>query len=138
MKKSKRQQKILDLIAAQNIATQDELNERLEKAGVFINQSSISRDLDELGVIKVNGFYSKPVLQENAKRFGLLGLDTAGDNLIAAKCEPGLASAVAVQIDREKFGEIVGTLAGDDTIFIAVKNKTDQKTVLKKLREFFG
>jgi transcriptional regulator of arginine metabolism len=138
MKKSKRQQKIIDLITVNNIATQEELTDLLEKEGFFINQSSISRDLDELGVVKVNGFYSKPVLPEKANRFGLLGLDTAGDNLIVARCEPGLASAVAVRIDREKIKEIVGTLAGDDTIFIAVKSRADQKNVVKKLGEMFG
>lgn len=138
MKKSKRQRHILDLITARDIATQEELNELLEKEGIFINQSSISRDLDELGVVKINGFYSKPVRQAESERFGLHGLDTAGDNLIVAKCDPGLASAVAVLIDREKVQEIVGTVAGDDTIFIAVRDRQDQKQVLKKLGEMFG
>lgn len=137
MKKSKRQQKILDLITAKNISTQEELNELLEKSGIFVNQSSVSRDLDELGIIKVNGFYSLPQIQNQANAFGLVGLETAGDVLVIAKCEPGLASAIAVLIDRAKIPEIVGTIAGDDTIFIAVKDKNHQKLVVKKVWEIF-
>lgn len=137
MKKSKRQQKILDLITAKNISTQEDLNDLLEKNGIYVNQSSVSRDLDELGIVKINGFYSQPQIKSEANTFGLLGLETAGDILIVAKCESGLASAVAVLIDREKIAEIVGTIAGDDTIFVAVKDKNDQKSVIKKIWEVF-
>lgn len=137
MKKSKRQQKILDLITAKNISTQEDLNDLLEQNGIYVNQSSVSRDLDELGIVKINGFYSQPHTKNDSNAFGLLGLETAGDALVVAKCESGLASAVAVLIDREKITEIVGTIAGDDTIFIAVKDKNDQKTVIKKIWEIF-
>ena len=64
-------------------------------------------------------------------------LEIAGENLIVAKCEACLASAVCVKIDRENFEEIVGTIAGDDTIFIAVRNHKEQKAVLKKVWEIF-
>ena len=69
--------------------------------------------------------------------FGLLSLNTAGENMIVAKCESGLASAVAVRIDAAGISEIVGTIAGDDTIFVAVKDKDNQKTVIKKIWEVF-
>ncbi|MEZ5346347.1 MAG: hypothetical protein R2681_12425 [Pyrinomonadaceae bacterium] len=137
MKKSKRQQKIIDLITAQNISTQEDLSELLEKDGIFVNQSSVSRDLDELGVVKINGFYAPPQANHEPNAFGLLGMDTAGDNMIVVKCEPGVASAIAVLIDRSKIAEIVGTLAGDDTIFIAVKDVKQQKIVVKKVWEIF-
>ncbi len=137
MKKSKRQQKILDLITAKNLATQEDLNDLLEKAGIYVNQSSVSRDLDKLGIVKINGFYSRPQIKNESNTFGLLALETAGDVLVVAKCESGLASAVAVLIDREKISEIVGTIAGDDTIFIAVKEKSHQKSVIKKIWEIF-
>ncbi len=71
------------------------------------------------------------------KDFGLYSLEVAGENLIAAKCGSGLASAICVQIDRAKITEIVGTIAGDDTIFIAVKDYKSQKKVLKTIRELF-
>lgn len=138
MKKSKRQQAVLDLISVKNIPTQEELIDCLEKKGIFVNQSSVSRDLDELGIVKVNGFYSPPQVSNNAGAFGLLGLETAGDALIVVKCGSGLASAVAVLIDRAKVPEIVGTIAGDDTIFVAVKDKSHQKLVKRKIWEIFG
>lgn len=136
MSKEKRQQTILDLISVKNIGTQDELTESLSKKGFSSTQSSVSRDLDELGIIKINGFYSLPLSAEE-EDFGLYGLEAAGENLIAAKCGSGLASAVCVRIDRAKITEIIGTIAGDDTIFIAVKNYKSQKKVIKIIRELF-
>lgn len=136
MYKEKRQETILNLIRAKNIGKQEELTEHLSKSGFAVTQSSVSRDLVELGVIKANGFYALP-RAENRKNFGLISLDTAGENLVVAKCESGLASAVAVQIDRAKIAGIVGTIAGDDTIFIAVKDYREQKKVIKKIWELF-
>ena len=136
MSKEKRQQKIRDLIQSRNIGTQEELTELLSKAELTTAQSSVSRDLDELGIIKVGGFYAVPHRERN-ENFGLLTLEVAGDNLVVARCESGLASAVCVRIDREKIAEIVGTIAGDDTIFIAVKDKNNQKQILKRVWEIF-
>jgi transcriptional regulator of arginine metabolism len=137
MQKEQRQSAILKLISARQIARQEELAELLEKKGILVTQSSVSRDLDELGIVKAGGFYAIPQKPRNAIAFGLLSLDTAGDNLIVAKCESGLASAVAVRVDAIGIREIVGTIAGDDTIFIAVKNKDDQKTVIRRIWEIF-
>lgn len=135
MLKSKRQQAIINLINAEKIETQEQLTSALIEAGFSVTQSSVSRDLDELGIVKKAGFYSLP--SESGGRFGFIRLETAGDNLIVVKCESGLASAVAVHIDRAKIAEIVGTIAGDDTIFIAVKNAKEQKMALKKVWEAF-
>ncbi|HET6893477.1 MAG TPA: hypothetical protein VFH31_20430, partial [Pyrinomonadaceae bacterium] len=118
MQKAARQKRILSLIRARPIATQDELRSLLERAGLSATQSSVSRDLEELGVVKHHGHYTVPQTNGAAAR-GLLSLDMAGDNLIVARTEPGLASAVAVEIDRAAMSEIVGTIAGEDTIFIA-------------------
>jgi len=65
-------------------------------------------------------------------------LDAAGEILIVAKCLPGRASAVAVEIDDAAFAEIVGTLAGEDTIFIAVADQKNQRATMKKIWEIFG
>ncbi len=137
MQKNRRQTTILKLITAKNIGRQEELAEMLENKGFSVTQSSVSRDLDELGIIKIGGFYALPQKPRNAVAFGLLSLQTAGENLIVAKCESGLASAVAVRIDAMDIKEIVGTIAGDDTIFIAVGGKDEQKTVIKKIWETF-
>lgn len=137
MIKEKRQRVIRDLIRKSDISTQEELSERLAKAGFSVTQSSVSRDLEQIGIVKVNGIYALPELSVNTQRFGLLSLETAGDNLIVADCESGLASAVAVRIDNAKLPELVGTIAGDDTIFIAVKNSKAQKSAIKKIWEIF-
>ncbi len=137
MKKGSRQKRILSLIRAKPIGTQSELKTLLERAGVPATQSSVSRDLEELGVVKHHGHYTVPRLNGAARR-GLLSLDTAGDNLIVARTEPGLASAAAVEIDGAAIPEIVGTLAGEDTIFIAVGNSKTQRVAIKKLWELFA
>ena len=136
MLKEKRQQTILDLIRARNIETQDALLENLSKTGFSATQSSVSRDLDELGIIKINGFYSLPQTQTK-QNFDLFNLETAGENLIVAKCGSGLASALCVRVDRAKIAGITGTIAGDDTIFIAVRDRKSQKTAMKAIREVF-
>ena len=137
MQKAQRQTTILKLISAKPISKQEELTALLEKKGYSVNQSSVSRDLLELGIIKVNGNYAIPQKPRNADAIGLLGLEPAGDSLIVAKCESGLASAVAVRIDGASIADIVGTIAGDDTIFIAVRDKRTQKTVIKRIWEIF-
>ncbi len=136
MIKEKRQQTIRNLIQVKSIGTQEELAELLSKAEFSVTQSSVSRDLDELGIVKANGFYAIPQ-KDKTENIGLQTLEIAGENLIVAKCESGLASAVCVKIDRAKIAEIVGTIAGDDTIFIAVRNHKEQKAVLKKVWEIF-
>ena len=139
MDKERRQQKIISLIRSAAIGTQGELAERLERAGFAATQSSVSRDLVELGVVKRRGRYVVPQqAAEAVARRGLVQLATAGESLIVARCEPGLASAVAVEIDGASINEIVGTLAGEDTVFIAVANGKAQRAAIKKIWELFG
>jgi transcriptional regulator of arginine metabolism len=138
MQKETRQQRILSLIRAKRIGTQDELTAHLERAGVAATQSSISRDLVELGVVKHHGHYTLPRSANGSAARGLLSLDTAGDVLVVAKCDSGMASAVAVEIDRAAIPEIVGTLAGEDTIFIAVTDRKTQRVAIRKIWELFG
>jgi transcriptional regulator of arginine metabolism len=137
MQKNSRQKKLLSLIKAKPFSTQAELRESLERAGVPATQSSLSRDLEELGIVKHRGHYTQPRTNGAAAR-GLLSLDLSGENLVVARTEPGLASAVAVEIDRAANSEIVGTLAGEDTIFIAVRDAKAQRQVMKEIWELFG
>lgn len=137
MQKDRRQNIIKDLIRSGEIGTQGELSALLEKKRVSATQSSVSRDLVELGIIKVGGVYALPETRGEANIFGLQSLETAGENLIVGKCELGLASAVCVKLDAAEIKEIVGTIAGEDTIFIAVKDVKAQKTVMKKVWELF-
>ena len=82
MLKEKRQQKIKTLINSRNIGSQSDLTALLSKAGFAVNQSSVSRDLDELGVIKTQGFYALPKKASTAQSFGLVSLETAGESLV--------------------------------------------------------
>lgn len=138
MQKETRQKKILSLIRARRIARQEELTALLERSGLAVTQSSVSRDLLELGIVKHHGYYALPQAQNGAAARGLLSLEMSGDVLIVAKCEPGMASAVAVEIDRAPLTEIVGTIAGEDTIFIAVSEHKAQRAAVKKIWELFG
>ncbi len=138
MSKEKRQQKLLDLISAKPVSTQGELAAHLERAGYVATQSSISRDLEELGIVKRRGRYGVPQAASGAAARGLVSLEVAGDALVVAKCYPGLASAVAVEIDRAGIAEIVGSLAGEDTIFIAVAETKARRAVIKKIWGLFG
>ena len=138
MNKETRQKKILSLIRARRIGTQEELRELLERGGMEATQSSVSRDLLELGIVKHHGAYALPQATGGAGRRGLLSLEAAGDSLVVARCEPGLASAVAVEIDRAGVSDIVGTLAGEDTVFIAARERKSQRVVIKKVWEIFG
>jgi len=137
MVKRERQKRILNLIRAKRVGTQEELRSHLERSGVSATQSSVSRDLEELGVVKHHGFYAVPHANGDATR-GLLSLDSAGEVLVIAKCLPGRASAVAVEIDDAAIPEIVGTLAGEDTIFVAVHDQKAQRAAMKKIWELFS
>ncbi|MFN2514408.1 MAG: hypothetical protein ABR568_23720 [Pyrinomonadaceae bacterium] len=114
MKKGSRQKRILSLIRAKPIGTQEELRSLLERAGVPATQSSVSRDLEELGVVKHRGHYTVP------------------------RANGAAASAVAVNIDGAAIAEIVGTVAGEDTIFIAVNDRKAQRGAIRKVWELFG
>lgn len=137
MNKRERQQKILGLIQAKPVGTQEDLRALLERAGVPATQSSVSRDLEELGIVKQHGHYTLPRVNGSSAR-GLLSLEQAGDSLVIARTLPGLASAVAVEIDAAALPEIVGTIAGEDTIFIAVRDAKAQRPVIKQVWELFG
>jgi transcriptional regulator of arginine metabolism len=136
MNKRDRQQRILGLIQTKPIGTQEDLRALLEQAGMPATQSSVSRDLEELGIVKQHGHYTLPRANGASAR-GLLSLDQAGDSLVIARTMPGLASAVAVEIDAAALSEVVGTIAGEDTIFIAVRDARAQRPTIKQIWELF-
>ena len=131
-----RHQEILEIISAEPIATQQELVAHLSRRGFAATQSSVSRDIVKLGLTKLDGYYLAP---EDAVNVGgpVTEIDTAGDNIIVVKTEVGLAQPAALTIDRAGIDEIVGTVAGDDTILIAVKNAAAQRLAMKKIVKLF-
>jgi len=138
MHKKDRHNALLSMIATSPIGSQGELAAKLCEHGFSVTQASVSRDLDELGVIKIDGRYTLVTRQTEPVGFGDVTFDTAGDNLIVGRCLSGLASAITVRIDASGIPEIVGTIAGDDTIFIAVKNGAEQRAVLDRISGMFG
>jgi transcriptional regulator of arginine metabolism len=137
MQKAERHQIILDLIGAMRIGRQDELVRALADRGYTVTQASVSRDLDELGIVKLNGAYAQPQRNMDGLGIGLLSVEAAGPNMVVVKTVPGLASATTVRIDAAKLPGIVGTIAGEDTIFIAVEGENKQRGVIKGLWELF-
>jgi transcriptional regulator of arginine metabolism len=137
MQKAERQKKILAVIQSEELSRQDEIVQRLSEDGFTVTQASVSRDLDELGITKVSNSYRVPDPTNSNRIFDLTSIEPAGDNLIVARCASGLASAAAVMIDAARITQIIGTIAGDDTIFIAVKGQTEQRTARKKIMELF-
>ncbi len=134
--KRKRQQEILEIISAGRIGTQQELADALVKRGIAATQSSVSRDIVEMGLVKDSGYYTAP--QSALAAAGpVLAIDTAGDNIIVVRTEVGQAQPAALAIDRAVIPEIVGTVAGDDTIMIAVKNLAGQRMAIKKIVKLF-
>lgn len=139
MDKEERQKNLLKVLKTQRVSNQTDLVSILQKKGIPCTQASVSRDLAELRIIKVDGVYKS---QEIKTRIGggLVGaitIDRAGDHLIVIKGGPGSAQAAALVIDRAQITGIVGTVAGDDTIFIAVKSLDDQRAVIKQLHKIF-
>ena len=142
--KNLRQRKILELIEEYNVETQDDLVNKLRENGFDVTQATVSRDIKELNLIKIvtdeNAYKyavaSEPRLNLNLHRLSKLLKDSAtsidhSDNLIVIKTLPGVASAIASCIDHTQWPEIIGTIAGDDTIFLVVKPKEAVEKYLK-------
>ena len=150
--KLERQAEILSLIHKYEIGTQEELAAKLVESGFEVTQATVSRDIREMKLTKVtgeNGRLRYTLLQNQAQdtagkyvrvlRDSVLALDTA-DNLLVIHTAPGMAMAAAAVIDEMKWGEIVGCIAGDNTIFCAIRSREEAlrvKDKLKKLLEMF-
>ena len=137
----KRHLKILELISTRPVRTQEELADALTALGWDVTQSSVSRDIATLRLVKVDGAYRKPAARarradpdERRVAEGVLTIDTAGDALVVLHTSPGEANHVAVALDRLAWPQVIGTIAGDDTIFLAVRNAAAQRQVLRAAR----
>ena len=137
MHKDERHRAILSIIQSEAVLRQDRIVELLRKRGFVVTQASVSRDLVTLGVLKIDGIYGVPG-SARINGIGDVSIVLVGENLIVAKCESGLASAIAVRIDALHLREIIGTIAGDDTIFIAIENAASQKSALRSLIQAFS
>lgn len=133
----------MEIIATEGIQTQGQLAQALRKRGFKVTQATVSRDIKELGLVKVPAGpgmyrYEPPPTRDSMAAYGRLSrmfkeavikLDYS-ENLVLVKTLPGTAHAVASLIDQVTFDEVVGTVAGDDTILVIVRPKKAVKRVL--------
>jgi transcriptional regulator of arginine metabolism len=131
-----RQRIIADIVSATAISRQSQLVSLLRKNGYVVTQASVSRDLEEIGIAKVAGVY-RVAESATVTVFGRLSFQNAGDHMIVARCRSGLASALAVEIDSANFDGIAGTIAGDDTVFIALSDSGALGNLSQKLTKYF-
>lgn len=145
--KEKRQNKIREIIETKDIETQDELLEELTKAGFSTTQATISRDIREMKLLKVangNG-KQKYTLIQNANTgvtdkyhqvlsAGILNIDYAG-NMIVVRTVSGMAMAVAAALDNMNLQGVMGCIAGDDTIFCAVRSEEFCKEIIAEIKK---
>ena len=147
MKKS-RHQKIKELVELYEIETQEELAEKLRMDGYEVTQATVSRDIRELKLTKVpmGDGRQKYTILINSDHYlsdkyirvlkdGFVSMDMA-QNILVVKTVSGMAMAVAAAIDAMRFKEIVGSIAGDDTIMMAVRTVEDTEIVMDKIQNF--
>lgn len=146
MKQNERQQAILDIITRYEVSTQGELTDLLKKEGYDATQATVSRDINELGLIKTNGSIKKfrytlkkhdEQIIKMSKIFkeSVTSFDTAM-NLLVLHTFSGSANAATAMIDKLGIPQIVGTIAGDDTILVITRSIEDVQKVTKILKEY--
>jgi transcriptional regulator of arginine metabolism len=135
---------IVRILRAGLVRKQQDLVRLLKKEGHEVTQSSVSRDLRDLGVLKASGRYALPPdeLTRANGDFGSLaqfarGLRRAGPSITVLRTTIGAAQSVAVAIDKAEWPEVAGTISGDDTIFIATANARAQDELVARLRSLF-
>jgi transcriptional regulator of arginine metabolism len=140
-----RRDAIVRILRQSAVARQAELVELLAREGHDATQSSVSRDLRELGVVKGADRYLLPAVEDaltpshfETVRAFVKGYRAAGPTLTVLRTAAGTAQSVAIALDKGRWPEIVGTIAGDDTIFIATESAREQRRLHEHLRNTFG
>jgi len=142
-----RRNQILELLKSERVATQADLCRKLARRGIRVTQATVSRDIEELGLIKTREGYRlpgapepgappQPTLPIILKEFVREVLLAA--NVVVVKTHPGNAHTVGVALDSAQWPEVVGTVAGDDTIFVATPGKQQAARVRRKITALLG
>jgi len=145
--KTKRQSKILELIRNNDIETQEELQAHLVQTGFAVTQATVSRDIRDMKLTKIstsNGKQKYVALNDNTEdlsekyvrvlKDGYVSMDMA-QNILVIKTVSGMAGAVCASLDAMNIHEIVGSIAGDDTIMCAIRTTEDTIAIMKRLRK---
>ena len=143
MTKSFRHGQILKLIRGRSIATQDELARALKQVGIDATQVTLSRDIRELGLVKTADGYRELPRESTNLQFAMLASEFLQDvkqaqNQVILRTAPGHASSVAVALDGEEWPEVVGTIAGDDTILIICPDTETARSTRTRLLALVG
>ena len=154
-----RRQRIADLIAAHQVTSQEQLQDMLARQRITVTQATLSRDLRDMGVLKGPGGYRLPSTDgappASAQRTGggaatintreleraLPGVITsadAGGQLVVLHTQPAHANPLAIEIDRAHLPEVLGTIAGDDTVFVATRSERDARKLLRMIQRMAG
>ena len=145
--KNRRQRRILEIVSNETIGTKKELAERLQQEGFETTQATISRDIKELLLVKVNiggDKYKYVIAQETpvtdsklrmVLREFIISYDYS-ENLLILNTAPGNANTVASAIDRARWPQVIGTLAGDDTVMLVIKPKEAVQEVVEKIEDY--
>lgn len=142
--KNNRHNVIMSIIRSKKIRTHEEFISELKKHGYTVTQATISRDIKVLGLSKFSDSEGSYYGIGNEKSAGIFAYSdyvlslNYGGNMIVIRTKPGTASAVASTVDDMLGNEILGSIAGDDTIFVAVKNEEKALELYKHLKSFFG
>ncbi len=143
--RERRRRAIVELVSRARIASQEELLARLAARGIRATQPSVSRDLRDLGVAKAGGRYVLPATLGEEQRDELADIAdfvrdvrAAGSHLVVVVTTVGAAQTVAIALDHAGFPELVGTVAGDDTIFAATRNAAEQRRLLARLNRLLA
>lgn len=149
--KSKRQQEILDIVSSYEIETQEQLLERLKERGIETTQATVSRDIKQLHLVKElsAGGVSKYAVSQHRTTASFAGRLRAifkesvvsfdiAQNIVVLKTMPGLANAAGVTIDGMDVPNLVGTLAGDDTVILIMRNNDAAAEFCEEIREMLG
>jgi len=140
MNKSYRQSQILNIIRRKSVHTQEQLARELRAADIKTTQVTLSRDIRELGLLKSATGYREETAPESGPELTAVVADLLRDvrvaaNLVVVHTAPGNANPLALALDREQWADIVGTVAGDDTILVVTPDNRTAGRVERKLRE---
>jgi transcriptional regulator of arginine metabolism len=147
MEKQRRRQRIVKLVHEKSIASQQELAVFLEQDGHPVTQATLSRDLRELNLVKTAHGYRLPSDLNQSRPGGnnlrqsiaqYMVLANVANNLVVVKTHPGNASPLAISLDSIGWGEIVGTVAGDDTVLVVTPTPQSARMVQRRLKELAG
>jgi transcriptional regulator of arginine metabolism len=143
--KRQRHKAILDLVRGGEIASQEDLMQGLKERQIEVSQSTLSRDIQELGLAKAGGVYAvvegepqqRPPADESWRRIlrEFLVDVAVAQNIVVVKTGAGHASTVSQALDETSWPEAIGTIAGENTVFIAVRSEKDGKKLERRIRE---